>query len=371
MADDLRGEKSEAPSPRRRQEARERGNVARSADLTSSLFLLAAFCLLYAMGRRMLAGMGSYQERILSRIGEPAFDDATVQALFVEAAAATGGIVLPFLGVLLAASVAVNLMQTGFLLSGHPLMPDLSRLNPVTGFGRLFSAASVMRLVMSLFKIILIAAGMYWIVEGEILGMSSLADSGPWGILGGISEAVFYTAVKLALLLSALAFLDYLFQWWQHEKELRMTKQEVRDELRRYEGDPQIKARRTQLARQLARQRMMKAVEKADVVITNPTELAIALAYDPGENPAPRVVAKGARLMALRIRQVASESNIPILERKPLAQALFKACKVGDVIPETLYKAVAEVLSFIYGMDPEKGRRFAGSGAAPAAGGGR
>ncbi len=362
MADDSRGEKSEAPSPRRRQEARERGNVARSADLTSSLFLLAAFCLLYAMGRRMIVGMVHYQESILGRLGDPAFDDATAQSLFLEAIMAAGGVVLPFLGVLLAASVAVNLVQTGFLLSGHPLMPDLSRMNPITGFGRLFSAQSAMRLAMSLLKIILIAVGMYWIVEGEILGMAAFADSDPWGILGGISETVFFTAVKLGIMLAALAFLDYLFQRWQHEKELRMTKQEVRDELRRYEGDPQVKARRTQLARQLARQRMMKAVEKADVVITNPTELAVALAYDPGENAAPRVVAKGARLMALRIRQVASESNVPIVERKPLAQALFKACKVGDTIPETLFKAVAEVLSFIYGMDPEKGRRLVGSG---------
>lgn len=362
MADDLRGEKTEAPSPRRRQEARERGNVARSVDLNSALFLLVAFCLLYAMGRRILAGMGSYQERVLARLGEPPLDRSSVLAVLVEMAYQTGTIVLPFLGVLLAIAVAVNLIQTGFLLTGKPLTPDWSRLNPIKGFGRLFSAQSAMRLVMSVLKILLISVVVYWIIAGEILGMAVLSEADPWTILGGVSRVVFLTAIKLGVLLASLAFLDYLFQRWQHEKDLRMTKQEVRDELRRYEGDPQVRARRMQMARQIARQRMMKAVEKADVVITNPTELAIALEYDPAENPAPRVVAKGARLMALRIRQVASENGIPIVERKPLAQALFKACKPGDVIPEALYKAVAEVLSFIYGMNPEKARRFTETG---------
>ncbi len=364
MADDSRGERTEAPTPRRRQEARERGNVVRSVDLGSAFFLLGAFLLLYFMGSRILTALGAYEEKILMDIDRPPLDVSSTVRLAVDMVQASGGVILPFLIALMVLGVAVNILQTGFVFSGRSLTPDLGRLNPLTGFGRLFSAQSGMRLVMSLLKIVVIGVVMFWIVRREVEGMMPLATLDAWGILGAISSAIFFTAMKMALLLVGLAVLDYLFQRWQHEKELRMTKQEVRDELRRYEGDPQIRQRRLQLARQLARQRMMKAVEKADVVITNPTELAIALHYDPANMSAPRVVAKGARLMALRIRQVASEHQIPIVERKPLAQALFAACKVGDVIPEQLYKAVAEVLSFIYGLDPARGQKFAQAGAA-------
>lgn len=363
MPDDLRGERTEQATPRRRLEARERGNVPRSVDFSAALLLLATFGLLYYLGRALLLDLGLIEERILRALDRPPVDVADVTALAADLAAAVGTALLPLLLGMLVVAIAVNLLQTGVVWSGHPLTPDWGRLNPVSGFGRLFSLQSGVRLVMSLLKMAALTAGVWWVVQQEIAGMGALASQDAGGILAAVSAAVFRAALKLAAMLLLLGFLDYLFQRWNYERDLRMTKQEVRDELRRYEGDPHIRQRRQQIQRQLARQRMMKAVEKADVVITNPTELAVALQYDPQAMASPRVVAKGARLMALRIRQVAADAGVPIVERKPLAQALYKACKVGDAIPETLYKAVAEVLGFIYGLDPEKRRHFVPTGA--------
>ena len=354
MPDDHRGDRTEAPTARRRQEAREKGQVARSMDLNASLFLLAAFLALSWLGRDLVMGLGTLERGIFARLGTVDFSVEGVTSLTAELAFSTGRILAPLFAVLLIAGLATNLLQVGFLFTGQPLMPQFSRLNPVSGLRRLFSAQSAMRLAMSLVKVLVVAFAVWWVIRQEMDGLPRLAGESAWGILGGISSAIFSAAMKLCAFLLALAVLDYLFQRWQHDQDLRMTKQEVKDELRRYEGDPHIRQRRLQLQRQFARERMMKAVQRADVVITNPTHLAVAIHYDSNKEGVPRVVAKGARLAALRIREIAGKAGVPIVERKPLAQALYKACKVGDWIPMELFQAVGEVLTFVYGLNPGK-----------------
>ncbi|MFW5693209.1 MAG: EscU/YscU/HrcU family type III secretion system export apparatus switch protein, partial [Thermoguttaceae bacterium] len=263
------------------------------------------------------------------------------------------------MGILLLAAVAVNVFQIGFLFLPSKLAPDITRLDPLKGFGRLFSLQSVMRLLFGIFKIAVIASvALYSLYqEGEtLLELTALA----------VPQAAYYmvqvllwTAVKIAVALVILALLDFAFQKWKHEQDLRMTAQEVREEMKNLEGDPQVLARRRQVQRELAKQRLEGAVPKADVVVTNPTELAVAIQYEPESMAAPVVVAKGAGVLAQRIRQLALEKGIPIVERKPLARALYREVEINRPVPEDKYAAVAEVLAYVYQL---KGKKIPGGG---------
>jgi flagellar biosynthetic protein FlhB len=357
MPEEFAGEKTEPATPRRRQEAREKGEVARSVDVSSAVLLLVSFALLYLWGGRLLEMLARVQQRVLQEMGGE-FTRERLVVLGWDLASILAGGLFPFLLGILAAGVAVNLLQIGFLWTLHPLRPSLNRINPISGFRRLFSMQGCVRTLMSLFKIIVIGCGGYWVLRSEWEGLHPLSVLSVPEILSYAGAMVFRASLKLALLVLILALFDYAYQRWQYEKDLRMSKLEVREELKRLEGSPEVRARRLQVQRRLARQRMLKEVERANVVITNPTELAIALRYDRETMPAPRVVAKGARKIAQRIREVALVFGVPIVERKPLAQALFKTCEVGDYVPQDLYKAVAEVLAYVYELD-RAGRRQA------------
>lgn len=257
---------------------------------------------------------------------------------------------LPLLCIILAAGVLINLVQVGFLFLPQKLMPDLQRISPLEGFRRIFSLTGLVRLLFGLFKIVIVASVALICLRaqaGTLLNLVGL-EVGP--ICRFLAEISLWTCLKAGAALFVLALLDYAYQFWKREQDLRMTPQEVREEMKRLQGDPQVIARRRVVQRQLALHRLSSDVRKADVVVTNPTELAVAVQYDAAKMAAPVVIAKGAGTLAERIRQIAAEHGIPIVERKPLAQALYREVDVGKPIPGKLYAAVAELLAYVYQM---------------------
>ena len=257
-------------------------------------------------------------------------------------------VLAPVLGLLMLAAVLVHVVQTGLLWVPEKLALDFSRLSPLAGFQRLFSLSNAVRLVMGLFKVLIVSLVAFWSLyhrRDEILGVSAL-DLPQIGAF--VVDITLWTSLKIALALLILAILDYAYQRWKYEQDLRMTPQEVREEMKNLQGDPQVIARRRQVQRQLALHRISSAVPKADVVVTNPTELAIAIQYDATTMRAPIVVAKGAGVVAARIRRIALEHGVPVLERKPLAQALYKDVDLNRPIPDKMYAAVAELLAYVY-----------------------
>jgi len=356
MPEDM-GEKTEEPTPKRLQESREKGQVAKSADLNAALGLLAGLVILNMYGPSILEGFKDLMVESFSLDKIPtgatqAFDESW-RRLFRKSFTIVGPIFL----ILSVVAIAVNIFQVGFLLTAKPITPSLDKISPLQGFKRLFSMRTTVRFAMSMIKVAVIGWVAYLTIRDNMPELVGLVGISSIEVIGHASHMVFILGIKMCAVLLFLAILDFAFQKWQMTKDLRMTKEEVKEELKRMEGDPLMRQRRRAVARQLAAQRMSQAVPNADVVITNPTELAIALKYDHETMSAPKVVAKGADFMAARIRKIALESGVPIVERKPLARALYKACEVGDFVPAELYKAIAEVLAYIFELAGKGYRR--------------
>lgn len=345
---DTQGDKSQDATPHRRQKAREEGQVARSQDLSSAALLLGGLLALLWMGRGMV---NYFFDITLDQLGGDAWlstDVATVSNQSVGMISAVAGVYLPLLGIIVLLAVVSNLLQVGFMFLPDKLALNPGHVNPLKGIKRIFSLPGVVRLGFGIIKICIVAiiAGIsLYSQREEILALSGLSIP---QIAWFLPEVLLWTAIKIAVALLILALLDYAFQKWKHEQDLKMTNQEVREEMKNLQGDPQIIARRRAVQRQLVLNRLSSAVPKADVVITNPTELAIAIQYDTETMLAPIVVAKGSGIIAQRIRLLALENNIPVVEKKPLAQALYKQVDVNHPIPRDLYAAVAEVLAYVY-----------------------
>lgn len=342
------GDKSEAPTPKRREEAREKGNVARSTDLTSAAMLVGGLVLLNWYGARIFSAMSTVVFTMLDQRSLAGVDSRNMTGGVVGLLSMVGWALTPLMVGLLVLAVLVNVAQVGFRLTPDKLAPNLGALNPLKGFGRLFQGQGLMKLVMGLLKMALVTITAYSAIHGrlnQILGAERL-DSLQAFHLG--AEVLYGIGLRVGILLLVLALIDYVWQRYEMEKSLKMTKQEVKDEMRHMEGDPKLKMRRRQIAQQMAKKKLARDVPTADVVITNPTEFAIALKYDSATMHAPRVVAKGQGLMAKRIRELAIAAGIPILERKPLARALYKLVEVGKEIPEEFYSAIAEILAYVY-----------------------
>jgi flagellar biosynthetic protein FlhB len=347
VAEEREEDRTEPATPRRREEARERGQVARSADLSSAAVLLAAVLAFRFAGRPLIEGLYASTSTVLEGLAGVDGDPAALRAQFGGAFAAVLLGFLPFAGIVLAAAIAANLFQVGFLFTVDPLLPDLDRINPVSGLGRLISTRGLIRLIGGLLKLGIVGMVVFWTVWVERASLVELSGRG-FEQIPGISVDLMQTlSLRAALALLALAVAEYGFQKWQFERDLRMSKRELREELRRYEGDPRMRERRRTIQRQLALDRMVLAVPQATVVITNPTHLAVAVRFEKPMD-APVVVAKGAEQMARRIRESAMEHGIPIVERKDLARALYRGVDVGQTIPSALYQAVAEILAYVY-----------------------
>lgn len=365
MPDDFE-DKTEAPAEHRRAEARRQGNVARSADLTAAGLMLAAACVLALFSLSLAQALAELLHGSLRSPGPLEIDQAWITGRARDVVLWLGRQVLPILLVLAGAATAVNLLQVGFLYSPEVLEPKLSRLNPLEGARRIFSARSLVRLAVSLGKLLLVVVIAAWSLSEllpdflDLLGLPWLTISEPSSsdpfrepaiappILRKIREAGFALAFQLAAALLILALLDFAFQKWKLERDLRMTKQELREELRKMEGDPLIRQRRREVHRKLAEARQLAQVREADVVVTNATDVAVALKYDPQRMPAPAVVAKGVGEIALRIRQIAAEHGVPILERPPLARRLYHSVKPGRSIPAEMHEVFVEIMAYVY-----------------------
>jgi flagellar biosynthetic protein FlhB len=354
MADDDNGEKTEQPTDRRRQEAREQGNIARSADLTAAGLLIGVASLLYFTAGGMVTDLLRYLEGSLEQDAWLRLDRGMLMSHFGNGLILFLRSVLPSMLILLIAAIATNLLQVGFLISTESLTPQWSRINPITGFQRLFSLKGLVRLFGSLLKLTLLGIVAFWYSVGKMPSLLSLHSVDPAVAGISIGQSMIVLAFFLAGTLLALAILDYGYQYWQFEQEIRMTKQEIREEHRQMEGDPQIRQRRREIHRKLASSRQLQDVKGADFVVTNPTHLAVAIKYDAKKMAAPVVVAKGEGFMAERIRTIAAEYRVPIIEKKPLARALYKTVKVGRPIPLDLYEAVAEILAYVYRLRGKK-----------------
>jgi len=358
-------DKTEAPTPRRREEARERGQVSRSADLSAAAALLAAMLLLNYFGPGMLIDMKGLFRESLGYSAANGVHPASMFHLGFVALYALARLLLPLLACLMGITLLVSWLQVGTLFTLHPLQPSLDKINPISGFFRIFSFDSVVKLGLNLLKVSLVGFIAYLIIKDRLAQIACFCDLDFGAIILGAGSLIYSLGLKLAIVLMVIAIFDYAYNRFQQERQIRMSKQELKEELRRMEGDPLVKERRKRVARQLAMQRMQMAVPKADVVVTNPTELAIALRYDSDKMTAPKVVAKGAGFVAARIRQIAIRSGVPIVERKPLAQALYRSVEVGQEIPPAFYKAVAEILAYVYELAGKTGMPRPGARVAP------
>jgi flagellar biosynthetic protein FlhB len=347
MAEDLT-DKTEAPTPRRREEAREQGQIARSADLTAAALLLGFLLLMNSFGPGLIKALRAVMAELLSSDSLSNLDASTIGPAITKSFVAAGGAVAPLLLGAIIVAVVANLLQVGLFFSGTRLQPNFEVLNPLRGFSRLFQAENVVHLVINLLKLSLVAVLAYSAVTqrmDQIIAIQQLSYMQAFALGAAIVYAV---GLRVAVLLLVLAIVDYTWNRFKHERELRMTKQEIKEEMRRMEGDPKIKQRRRQIAYQMASKRLAKDVPTADVIITNPTHFAIALKYDATSMHAPKVVGKGQDLLAQRIREIAIAHGIPIIERPPLARALYRLVDVGKEIPEQFYSAVAEILAYVY-----------------------
>ena len=342
------GEKTEEPTQRKKEESRKKGQVAKSAELSSVFVILAAFVALKTSGSYMYGKLAGYMRYIFGELNVRGdFSIESIQWVILNAGIVFLETVMPVLMAVLVVSVTVSFLQVGFNFAPELIMPQFSRLNPISGFGRIFSKRSVVELLKSLLKITIVGYFIYRYLREETIRIPALMMSELEASFAVLAAIIYDLAFQIAMVILVLAILDYGYQWWEHMQNLKMSKQEVKEEMKQTEGNPQIKGKIREKQRAMAMRRMMSEVPKADVVITNPTHFAVAIKYEAGME-APAVIAKGSDFIAQRIREIAKENDVTIVENKPLAQALFKNAEIGDLIPPDLYKAVAEVLAYVY-----------------------
>ena len=341
---------TEKATPKRLEEARKKGQVAKSREVASALIMVT--CLIYfyfdaeGIVNRILDLMkGSFRDLHRTDLTTEA-----IQLLVIDLIIKVSVMILPLLVTLMAAGVLANVMQVGILFSTESLQPKLTKVNPLKGLKNMFSLKSFVELFKNLFKLTLVGFIAYVTIKNEALDVSPLMEQEVWQIMAYMGRISFKILLATCWVLIALALMDYLYQHWEHGRSLKMSKQDIKDEYKNLEGSPLIKSRVRRLQRDMAMRRMMAKVPTADVVITNPTHLAVALKYDQTRMAAPVVVAKGANLIAQRIKEIARENGIAIVENKPLAQVLYKVVDIAEAIPDNLYQAVAEILAYVYGL---------------------
>lgn len=345
--DDSQGQKTEQPTHRKKQKARDKGKVAKSQELTAAILIMGGIVALKLLFPWILSRTSDFAMKFLSPLPPvESFDD--VRVLAADLLIGGAGILAPFLMAVFGIALIANYLQVGFLFSTQPLALSLEKINPVAGFKRLFSMQSVVKVLINGAKAGLIGLVFYFSIKGSMEKYFALGDSGIRSIVSFMADEALAMAAKASLILLGLAMADYAFQRRQHTKNLMMSKHELKEESKEVEGSPLIKSRIKSAQRELARRRMMNAVPTADVVVTNPTEIAVALKYDMSGMSAPTVVAKGKRLLAQKIKEIAREHGVPVFENKPLARSLYELVEVGSEIPDSLYRAVAEVLSYVY-----------------------
>lgn len=357
MPDGPAGEKTELPTPKRLRDAREKGNVPKSKDLSGALELIGAVVLLKYGGWYMAHHMRSFTTKVIAQdmasLDIPQGKEIIPYA--IDWCMNMGVIIVPFMVALCFVAYVANFVQIGWLVTSEPLKLNLGKLNPVAGFKRMFSVKNLVMLAMNLAKLVVIASIAWLTVRAELEKVIVLVEMEPAGIFAYMTNAVLNLALQLACLLFILGVADYWYQKHKHTDELKMTKQEVKEEYKQMEGDPKVKAKRRQIQMQQAMKRMMKEVPEAEVVVRNPTHYAVAISFNETMT-LPVVVAKGKNKIAEKIIEEAKKARVPLVENPPLARELYKQVEVGDAIPEQLFAAVAEILAMV--MSSDKKQKF-------------
>jgi len=346
------GEKTEKATSKKRSDSRKKGQVLQSSETSTTFCAIVMFGILYIIWPGFIENMMLIYHEHLGpnsiQMANPALTFNELTGIFVRVTIGFLTTMMPLLGGALIAGVAINLMQVGFLYTTDPLKPKLNKISPISGFKRMFSSKTIVELAKSTLKILILG----FIAYNDFV---SMLDEFP-NFIGNdiyiyfvyIVRTAIMTALRMCLAMVFISIADYIYQKWKYEKDLRMSKQEVKDEFKMMEGDPKIKGKIRQKQRQMSAMRMMANVPEADVVITNPTHYAVALKYDDKVSSAPILVAKGQDHLARKIREIAQEHSIEIVENPPIAQALYANCEVDEEIPADLYQAVADILVFVY-----------------------
>lgn len=340
-------DKTEDATPRKKFESRRKGQVAKSKDVALALTLLASTIVIIALGGYAVNEFKSTMIAFLNSYLNIPITYNSAQNIMIIAVWRIAIVLLPMILPIMIMGILANVLQTGFLISNEPIKMDFSKLNPINGFKRMFSVKTAVELVKDLALVTIVGLVGYNFVSSNFTIILSLWNLSPIGMLSAIGNLTASIFFRITLLMIVIGISDYIFQWFQYNKDLRMTKQEVKEEYKQDEGDPQIKSKIRQKQRDMAMRRMMQEIPKATVVVTNPTHISIAIKYVQGED-APTVTAKGADYVALKIKQVAKENHIPIIENKPLARLIFEKVDLDQQIPAEMYQAVAEILALVY-----------------------
>lgn len=345
-------ERTEPATPKRRRDAREKGQVAKSRELVTSLIILVSFLGLKLLSKLLYGDLLLTVQQFLSfsKNMDDIYRIDSLMQIYIKCLFVFLKVVGPILLLVALVAFISNYLQVGFMFTIKPLAPNFNKINPIEGFKRIFSKQAAAEFLKSVFKIALIGYIVYdyfmknYHIIPELIGMS-IQEA-----VSFIGNIIVNIGIRAGLILLILSVFDYVFQYLEFEKSIKMSKQEIKEEYKQTEGDPLIKGKIREKQRQMALHRMMAEVPKSDVIITNPTHFAVAIRYDAAVSDAPIVLAKGKDLIAQKIKDTAKENNIPIVENKPLAQALYKGVDIGGRIPAELYKAVAEVLAFVYSL---------------------
>ncbi len=351
MADDGgTGERTEQATPKKKEDARERGQVLKSNELVMTGCLLIMFVALRALMPMIAENLMNFTKTYLSGQKMTAEVLTTQRMMVVGNDMILGflNIMLPILVVAVLAAILVNVVQVGFLFSTKAMQPKMERLNVLEGFKRLFSTRALFELAKAVLKVVVIGYIIYSQVSSNLVVFPAMMRDNYVGAIQKIAEMVFDAALQICMVLAIIAAVDYMYQRWRYEKDLRMSKYEIKMEMKSQEGDPQIKGKIKQKQREMSMMRMMQGVPDADVVITNPTHYAVALKYDESKGDAPMVIAKGKERVAQKIKEVAKENNVEIVEDRELARGIYAYCNIGDFIPVEMYQAVAEILAQIF-----------------------
>ncbi len=349
--DDL-GEKTEAPTPKALATAREKGQVPKSQDLSGALLMLGSVVALIALAPMI----GRMFQRILRTMlsGDISVDQlstASIQAASLLTMYEVARVMLPVLFITMVVAYAAQFVQVGWLISGDPIRVKFSKISPIGGFKRIYGRKGMVKAVINTLKLTLLIFVSVLVIRAQIDTIATLPKLTAIAGTTAILRMILVIAFILIVILLLLAVVDLIFQRWQHVQENKMTKQQVKDERRSMEGDPQLKGKRAQMAREIVMQQISSQVPQADVIVTNPTHFSVAIKYESGGFGAPKVIAKGADLIALRIRQIARQNAVPIVERPPLARALYWGVNVGQEISAEHYEAVAELLAYVYRLE--------------------
>lgn len=351
------GEKTEEPTPHKIREARKKGQIAKSQEITTALMLVISFYAFKFLGERILVDLYNHTFFVFNLLNAP-FSINLVSMLLLEAVKAILFTILPLLGIIVLAVLVIENLQTGFLFASEALTPKFENLNPMNGFKKFFSLKQYVELLKSIVKIIIISVILYFSIKHSLPLIIKSLSLGAMSLIGIVGKIVIETVTKVSIAYLFIGFLDYFYQKYEYMKSLKMSKKEIKEEYKRLEGDPLVKQRQREAQYAMSQSRQMGAVPGADVVVTNPIHFAVAIHYDSTKTTIPMVIAKGQRRIAHQIITIANDHNVPVIENPPIARYLFRKVDVGHYIPQESFQVIAEILAFVYHAKKKHDQRF-------------